>query len=111
MKALTVEIQHCGILKSDGLPRLVFARATNQGKKFEILDGGDFPINKCHGSIQLTQFSWFGIFCYPFNLIWYPRDRMYCALIFWRETFYLPNEIEIKFVICWDLDYHVQVGV
>ena len=60
-RPLTLEIQHCASLNSDHQQRLVFARATDQSKKFEILEGGHFPIGERYGSIQLTSFSWFTI--------------------------------------------------
>ena len=45
-KPLTLEIQHCASLSSYHQQRLVFARATDQNKKFEILESGHFPIGK-----------------------------------------------------------------
>ncbi len=103
-KPLTLEIQHCVSLNSGHEQRLVFARATDQSKKFEILDGGHFPIGERYGSIQLTHFSRFGAFVRKLRGI----PRMYSALLFSRKN--LPV-IDIKCVICWDLQTHVEVGV
>ena len=105
-KPLILEIQHCVSLNSGHEQRLVFARATDDSKKFEILDGGHFPIGECYGSIQLIRFSRFGAFFRKLRGI--PNERMYSALLFSRKN--LPV-IDIKCVICWDLQTHVEVGV
>ncbi len=85
-KPLTLEIQHCASLSSYHQQRLVFARATDQNKKFEILESGHFPIGKCYGSIQLTRFSCFGIFVVYLNSLiaerWKNTQKMYSALFF-----------------------------
>ncbi len=104
-KPLTLEIQHCASLSSDHQQRLVFARATDRSKKFEILEGGHFPISKRHGSIQLTRFSRLGVFFRKvFGL---PTEKMYSALLFRKN---LPHHtIDVKCVVCQDLATHVQV--
>ena len=104
-KPVALEMQHCMSLNSDHQQRLVFARATDQSKKFEILEGGHFPIGERYGSIQLTSFSWFTTLC---ELLGYPTEKMYSALLFRNN---LPCDvIDMKCVICQDLDTHVKVG-
>ncbi|XP_064387664.1 uncharacterized protein LOC135335907 isoform X3 [Halichondria panicea] len=103
-KPVTLEMQHCMSLNSDHQQRLVFARATDQSKKFEILEGGHFPIGERYGSIQLTSFSWFTTLC---ELLGYPTEKMYSALLFRNN---LPCDvIDMKCVVCQDLDTHVKV--
>ncbi len=112
-KPLTFQIQHCASLNSDRQQRLVFARATDQSKRFEILEGGYFPMGKRYGSIQLTRFSCFGVFVvYIDSLIetWKITQKMYSAFIFSKKNSEL-KEIDIKCVICWDLETHVKVRV
>ncbi|XP_064402664.1 uncharacterized protein LOC135348400 isoform X9 [Halichondria panicea] len=104
-KPLTLEIQHCASLSSDHQQKLVFARATDQSKKFEILEGGHFPIGERYGSIQLTRFSRLGVFIR--KLLGFPTEKMYSALLFRKN---LPcHTIDVKCVICRDLATHVQV--
>ncbi len=107
-KPLTLEIQHCASLSSDHQQRLVLARATRQRKTFEILEGGHFPIGQCYGSIQLTRFSRFGAFVRKLRGIPIVNERMYSALLFSRKN--LPV-IDIKCVVCLDLQTHVEVGL
>ena len=104
-KPLTLEIQHCASLSSDRQQKLVFARAIDQSKKFEILEGGHFPIGERYGSIQLTRFSRLGVFIRKvFGL---PTEKMYSALLFRKN---LPHPtIDVKCVVCQDLATHVQV--
>ena len=105
-RPLTLEIQHFASLNSDHQQRLVFARATDQSKKFEILEGGHFPIGERYGSIQLTRFSRLGAFIR--KLLRFPTEKMYSALLFRKN---LPcHTIDVKCVICRDLATHVQVG-
>ncbi|XP_064382397.1 uncharacterized protein LOC135331236 [Halichondria panicea] len=104
-KPLTLEIQHCASLNSDHQQRLVFARATDQNKKFEILEGGHFPISERHGSIQLTRFSRLGVLLRKvFGL---PTEKMYSALLFRKNSPY--HTIDVKCVVCQDLATHVKV--
>ncbi len=107
-KPLTLEIQHCASLSSDHhQQKFVFARATDQSKKFEILEGGHFPIGERYGSIQLTRFSRLGVFIR--KVFGFPTEKMYSALLFRKNS--LPHHtIDVKCVVCQDLATHVKVG-
>ncbi len=104
-KPLTLEIQHCASLSSGHQQRPVFARATDQSKKFEILEGGHFPIGERYGSIQLTRFCWFNVLIHKvFGL---PSEKMYSALLFRKNL--ARHKIDVKCVVCQDLATHVKV--
>ena len=106
-KPLTLEIQHCASLSSDHhQQKFVFARATDQSKKFEILEGGHFPIGERYGSIQLTRFSRLGVFIR--KLLDFPTEKMYSALLFRKNL--ARHTIDVKCVVCQDLATHVKVG-
>ena len=104
-RPLTLEIQHFASLNSDHQQRLVFARATDQSKKFEILEGGHFPIGERYGSIQLTSFSWYTTLR---KLLCFTTERMYSALLFSKKNLQF-NVIDVKCVICWDQHTHLEV--
>ncbi len=106
-KPVVLEIQHCASLSSDHQQRLVFARATDQSKQFEILEGGHFPIGERYGSIQLTRFSRLGVFIR--KVFGFPIEKIYSALLF-RKNLRCCDVIDTKCVICQDLDTHVKVG-
>ncbi len=105
-KPVVLEIQHCASLSSDHQQRLVFARATDQSKTFEILEGGHFPIGERYGSIQLTRFSRLGVFIR--KVFGFPIEKIYSALLF-RNNLHC-DVIDTKCVICQDLDTHIKVG-
>lgn len=105
-KPITLEIQHCANLNSDNQQNVIFARATDQNKHFDILEGGHFPIGKRYGSIQLTQFSLIAVFIKIFSFL--TTKKLYSALLFRKKL--TSHLIDVKCVVCRDLYTHVKVG-
>ena len=103
---IIVELQHCATSSS----RLSFARCSHYSfpYNFEILEGGDFS-RDAYGSIQLCNFSLFGILKKLPLLSWIlgADDIKYHARIYylWREE----NQRKIHFVITKDLEAHATV--
>lgn len=63
-KQITMEIEHCAILRTKDdckSMNFVVASSTSQGFQFKIFKGGDFPIGKTYGSIDLSHFCAFAI--------------------------------------------------
>ncbi len=99
-KALTFKIQHCASLDGDSPQVLVFAKASGQTPKFELLDG---PVRSCYGSIQLALFGRSKSEEIP---------KYYCAFLFCKKVNKKSIiQVDIKCVFCCDLILHLKVSI
>ena len=119
-KPVTVEIQHCAKPEHLQHPsRLMFIVAKcNQESlpyKFKILDGGVFSPGSRYGSIELTQFSGFGV-AFQSVIQWLglrsyqPQldPKNYCARLYYSSSG--THSWEVYFAITWDLESHISVS-
>ena len=106
-QAITIEMEHCADLAvSSGL---IFARVSGTTNSMGELPNGDFPSDKRFGSVQVTHFSWFGIFQDLRLLFWRQRELRYCAMLFYKIC--SSFEVHIELAVCQDLQLHVMVSL
>ena len=112
-KPAVVEIQHCAVVKTvEQCSRLSFVVARSSGLQealhsFSVEDGGIFGLNSPYGRIQITQFSLWSMVC---NLLpGLSVQRVYSAALYYIHDGI--NSWKVHFVITWDLDIHIKVGL
>ena len=109
MKPVTLEIEHCASLQdssqSESL-RFIVAKCS-QAKlpyQFRVLEKGTFAPRSSYGSIQVSQFSFFGI---TIPRIFHSLQRYHGTLHYIRKD---VNEWDVDFIITSDLEASLTVS-
>ena len=104
LEPVTLEIQHCGLIANSSQSsslHFVVAKSSQPELpyKFKALDKGAFSPHSSYGSLQVSQFSFFGIFgrC----------QRYYSAVYYINKGF---NRWNVEFVMTHDLEVHLEVS-
>jgi len=102
LEPVTLEIQHCGLIpNSSQSSSLHFAVAKSSQPelpyKFKALDKGTFSPHSSYGSLQVSQFSFFGIF---------GRSRRYYSAVYYINKGF--NRWHVEFVMTHDLEVHLK---
>ena len=105
---VTLELQHCAVIRNQSecsSLRFVAAKCSQKGLpyKFKVLDKGIFSQYTSYGSIQLKQFSLFGIigsFLSP--------KKCFARLYYLVKGF---NRWHLHFVMSWNLPICIKVGL
>ena len=103
-KKVTLEMQHCAILKHTS--DLSFARAVCTQEKlpytFQLLKGGEFSNQSSYGVLSLSRFSGIAAF---FKKLTSVRRNYYASL------FHLTKESnhEVHIVVTWNTNAHLEV--
>ena len=109
LKPVTLEIEHCASLqdssKSSSL-RFIVAKCSQAELpyQFRVLEKGMFAPRSSYGSIQITQFSIFGIGM--FRRLW-SLQRYYCTLYYIQKDI---NKWHIDFIITSYLQASLKVS-
>ena len=105
LEPVTLEIQHCGLIaKSSQSSSLHFAVAKSSQPelpyKFKALDKGTFSPHSSYGSLQVSQFSFFGIL--------FGGSPRYYGAVYYINTGH--NQWDVDFVMTRDLEVHREVS-
>ena len=105
-RPVTLEIQHCALTEDEtALTHLSFVSAVCSQRdlpyRFRQLDGGVFTTNSTYGSIQLNNFSGFGVVGRK------GTPRLYCAHLYrtmkpvyeWRFYFVITQDLDAKHTV------------
>jgi len=107
LKPVTLEIWHCALIQnqsqSSGL-QFVVAKCSQPELpyKFKALDKGAFSAHSSYGSIQVSQFSLFGLI----SIFWSPR-RYYSTLHYVRKGI---RSWHVDIAVTWNHPAHLQVS-
>ena len=107
LKPVTLEIWHCALIQnqsqSSGL-QFVVAKCSQPELpyKFKALDKGAFSAHSSYGSIQVSQFSLFGLI----SIFWSPR-RYYSTLHYVRKGI---KSWHVDIAVTWNHPAHLQVS-
>ena len=110
---VTIEMQHCA--DSEIAKELSFIRVGDQittmasSHELSVLEKGTFLPNKSYGSIQVKQYSWYGIFRIFRRLLRRQTERIrrYCVMLFYKMQ--SSYEVDIELAVCQDLQAQVTV--
>ena len=104
LEPVTLEIQHCGLIANSSQSsslHFVVAKSSQPELpyKFKALDKGTFSPHSSYGSLQVSQFSFFGIF---------GRCRRYYSAVYYINKGF--NRWNVEFVMTHDLEVHLKVS-
>ena len=112
LEPVTLEIQHCGDSSQSSGLHFVVAKCSQPELpyKFKALDKGTFSPHSAYGSLQVSQFSFFGIFG--------KSPRCYSAVYYtskghnwWYVDFVMTYNLEVYLeVSCTDIAYPVLLS-
>ena len=107
---VTLELQHCAAIKHQSECSFIVAKCSQEELpyKFKFLDKGIFSQHSSHGSVEVKQFSLFGVverFTQWFvNLL----RRSYVAQLFYFDKG--ENLWQLDFIITWNLELCLTVS-
>jgi len=112
LKSVTLEIEHCAAVKESSHSSslcFVVAKCTQAELpyQFKELKQGTFSLQSSYGSIQLSQFSIFGIVCKMFSFYGNKEPRCYCSNLYYIKKGL--NDWQVDFVIMWNLSGYREV--
>ena len=104
LEPVTLEIQHCGLIENSSQSsslHFVVAKCSQPELpyKFKALDKGTFSPHSSYGSLQVSQFSFFGIF---------GKSPRYCSSVYYTSKGH--NRWYMDFVITHNLEVHLEVS-
>ena len=101
LEPVTLEIQHCGLIEDSSTLHFVVAKCSQPQLpyKFKALDKGTFSPHSSYGSLQVSQFSFFGI---------RGRCRRYYSAVYYINKG--PNRWYVDFVMTCNLEVHLEVS-
>ena len=104
---VTLELQHCAIIKKqsgDSSLSFIVAKCSQElPYKFKFLHKGTFSQYSSHGSIDVKQFSIFGLVTKLFELSLFGlASRSYFAQLFYIDDG--ENAWKLDFIITWNLE-------
>ena len=101
LEPVTLEIQHCGLIQSSSSLHFVVTKCSQPQLPytFKALDKGTFSPHSSYGSLQISQFSFFGIF---------GESPRYYGAVYYIKTGH--NRWYVDFVMTHDLEVHLEVS-
>ena len=101
LEPVTLEIQHCGLIEDSSTLHFVVAKCSQPQLPytFKALDKGTFSPHSSYGSLQVSQFSFFGI---------RGRCRRYYGAVYYNKTGH--NRWYVDFVMTRNLEVHLKVS-
>jgi len=105
LEPVTLEIQHCALIQNSfqsSSLHFVVAKCSQPELpyKFKALDKGTFSPHSSYGSLQVSQFSFFGIL--------FGGSPRYYGAVYYINTGH--NQWDVDFVMTHDLEVHREVS-
>jgi len=109
LKPVALDIEHCAAVQdSSQFSSLSFVAAKCSQEElpyqFKQLKQGTFSLQSAFGSLQVSQFSFFGIISKIFS---YEEPRCYCSNLYYMKKGL--NDWQVDFVITWNLSAYCKV--
>jgi len=106
LKPVTLQIQHCASIEDLSHLRFVVAKSSQSELpyKFEVLEKGTFSQDSSYGSLEISQFSFFGIII---RKIFRRHISYYSALYYIQQG---VNSWHVDVVVSRNLEVHLQVS-
>ena len=106
LKSVTLDIEHCTSVhdSSQSLSLCFIVAKCSQAElpyQFKELKQGTFSPQSSYGSMQVSQFSFFGIVCKMFSC------RCYCSNLYYMRKGL--NDWQVDFVVMWNLSGYREV--